>query len=249
MIILYTTFIDNILTDVYMWDEYESNILCLLLSSFFIIWSLPISYMMDYYGYYIQYNILSVFLFFLSFLFLFFGANESSIFGGYGNKSYSIIALCIFAIGQLFISTIFTLKVLISKPIELAPYIACIITVFHWFFTFIFSNIIDYLSVNDVSNTITKPIQTSYLDSILFILFITFLQFAISAMIYAISIKKNLNLHHPTPNTKGLINNKSTNNKLKQELKPTFFINDFNDFNDRDYYQTMDKDQEINDIW
>jgi len=201
MNILYTMFIPNILSEIYNFTEKESFIILLLTLIFFILWSLPISYIMDYYGYYIQWNILSSFLFFLSVLFLFFGANNNQYIGGQQNKLYAIISLSILSISTLCISSHFTLTILSTKPIELAPYIASIITVLHWFFTVIFNDVISWLdSIHTVNINNSNRSNVTYLDSILFILFISFLQFAISAMVYGITVKSELNLHHPTPN-------------------------------------------------
>merc|ERR1712228_785647 len=150
---------------------------------------------MDYYGYHIQWNILSSFLFFLSLLFLFFGSYSNPYFGGKQNKLYPIISLSILSISTLFVSSHFTLTILSTKPIELAPYVASIITVLHWFFTVIFNDFITWLDLDSA-----KHASNAYLDSILFVLFISFLQFVISALVYGITVKSQLNLHHPTPN-------------------------------------------------
>ena len=196
--ILYTIFIPNVLMEIYNFTEKESLNILLLTLCFIILWSLPISYIIDYYGYYIQWNILSTFLFFLSLLFLYFGGiNDNN--DNNNNKIYSIISLCIFAISTLFISSHFSLLILSTKPIELSPYISSIITILYWFFTVIFNDIIIWL--NNLQIIISNNFTTfTYLDSILFILFISFLQFVISAISYGISVKSQLNLHHPLPN-------------------------------------------------
>merc|ERR1712228_1168803 len=175
---------------VYHFAENEAYIILMLTLIFFVLWSLPMSYIMDYYGYHIQWNILSSFLFFLSLLFLIFGSKQ--------NKLYPIISLSILSISTLFVSSHFTLTILSTKPIELAPYVASIITVLHWFFTVIFNDFITWLDLDSAKHAIKA--SNAYLDSILFVLFISFLQFVISALVYGITVKSQLNLHHPTPN-------------------------------------------------
>lgn len=194
--ILYTIFIPNILIEIYNFTEKESLNILLLTLIFFVLWSLPISYIIDYYGYYIQWNILSTFLFFVSILILFFGGNNVN--NNNNDKIFGIISLCILSISTLFISSHFSLLILSTKPIELSPYITSIITILYWFFTVIFNDIIIWLN----QEIITDFTNITYLDSILFILFISFLQFAISAISYGISVKSQLNLHHPVPNKK-----------------------------------------------
>ena len=59
-----------------------------------------------------------------------------------------------------------------------------------------FNDVIIWLN----NQIITGFTNITYLDSILFVLFLSFIQFAISAISYGISVKMQLNLHHPMPN-------------------------------------------------